>query len=103
MQSDSVNNLVYLSALIAKSSGRIPFDISRNLVKLQKLATTLRKRYENERIYAWARSDEFLKVNLAHENKAIELARELGLQLRVQKSADWPFVIEVGKREERIG
>ena len=84
MTKDRTENMLTLVGAIIKAKPDLsPVAVSRNIAKLNRLAVTLRKRYENGLNEAWACDPEYERETDHHEAKAKELANELGLALRV--------------------
>ncbi len=80
--------------------------LSDNILLLQKLAKSLRNRYEAECNHAWASGEKWDKATRKKEDKAIELAKTLGITLEIQSDPrGWPFIFSCdgGKEIGRLG
>lgn len=86
MKKDQVENLLLIAVKLGQAMpSKHPVDIARNLGKLQKLAVSLRKRYENMCNYQWASGDVFEAHTSRLEKRVIELSAELGVKSDAQR------------------
>lgn len=94
-----------LIAEVARYSSTVKtYDIPRNFIKLQKLASSLHKRYEAACSYEWTDTEAYRARTEALENKALRLAEDLGIGLEIQGDPrGWPFIVRVGGAETRLG
>ena len=86
MNKQQTENLLYVVALCAQRlPDTAPLRIARDLAKLQRLAVTLRKRYEAECSYGWANAEKYTRDTERHEVKAVVIASSLGLKTELQR------------------
>lgn len=105
MNQDRLEAIVTLTALIARAHENLPAHVvSRNVLKLGKLASSLHKRYEAACNYEWANTDKYEEHTARLEQKAAALGVELEVKVDHQRDPrGWPLVITVGDKEERLG
>ena len=107
MKTHQIQNLLELATEIAraqKPSQAKTFEIPRTLMKLQKIAVSLHKRYEADCSYQWADTDAYRARTERLEFKAGELVEALGLKIQHQRDPrGWPLILNVAGAERRIG
>lgn len=87
MNQHTLEAVTSLTAIIARCNPSLtPFIISRDVLKLSKLASSLHKRYSNGRNYQWATGDKYDAHTEKLENKTKELGVNLGV--RVEPNRD---------------
>lgn len=105
MQTHQIENLLSLAVLIARARPEAKtHEIPIALGKLQRLATSLHKRYEAACNYDWACTPEYEARTGRLETKAEEIARGLNIRLTHQRDPrGWPLVLDLDGHEYRIG
>ena len=104
MKTYQTEALLTLVANVARNGGKPLHDITIGCSKLQKLASSLRKRYEAACSYEWACTTEYERRTDKLELKAQTLAKDLGVFLEIQRDPrGWPFIVTTGKTEISIG
>lgn len=72
--------------------------------KLASAAKSLHRRYEASCSYPWANTDAYEAKTERMEENAVSLAAELGLTLWLQRDPrGWPFIINIGMFQHRLG
>lgn len=74
-----------------------PHIIARHVQELQKIASSLHKRYEAACSYSYADTDAYRKRTLNLERKALDPAEALGLYVEYQTDPrGWPLILSSG-------
>ena len=74
------------------------------LLRLQKLAAALHRRYEAKVSAEDAQAPAYDEKTLSLEKEAFRLSESIGLKLGLQKDPrGWPFVFRIGDSEYRLG
>ena len=103
MQKEQYENLLTITAIVSRQSGHAPVLVARNLAKLQRIAVSLRKRYEAACSYQWADNDAYRARTASLQQKAVMLGQEIGLDIKHQedpRGAPLSFTLRGG--EHRI-
>ena len=105
MKTNQIEAMLTLTAEIARE---VPdtklYTIPRNVAKLQRLASSLHKRYEDACSYEWACAEGYKKRTGKLEERVCELAKELGVVLALQRDPrGWPVIVTVAGKETRLG
>lgn len=97
--------MLTLAVLITRHQPLInPHLICMIVAKLQRLAVSLRKRYEASCSYEWACTEAYETQTGKLEARAMSLVAELGVKLELQRDPrGWPMIFTVAGREERLG
>ena len=107
MTKQQLQDLVLATAALAKfkAASALPCDVARDMGKLQKLASSLSKRYYEEATFSWAQTREREEKTRDLEKRAQELAKVLGIKLAIdtQANAYPPFVLIIAGNEYELG
>ncbi len=101
-----IEAMLNLTAEVSRVNTKVKmYEIPRAVAKLQRIASSLHKRYEAACSYEWANTEAYEKRTERLEWKAGELAEAIGVQVEFQRDPrGWPMSIKtLGGYETRIG
>lgn len=80
MMKQQVQNLLLVAVSVAQKRPHVaPGNIATNLGKLQRLAVSLKKRWETTAEYEWAQTADYAKQTRKLEDKVTELGDAIGV------------------------
>jgi len=96
MKKEAIEQCLFLAAKIGREQAGIqPYEIAKNIAKLQKIASSLHKRYEADCSYQWADTEEYRARTERLELHAGEIVELLGtpkIKLKLQRyPRGWPI------------
>ena len=89
-----LENIILIAVTLGQLRQNIrPIELAKRIGKLQKLSVSLRKRYENECLFSFAKTPEHHRQTDALETRAKELAAELRAPITLRSDYMRPVLV----------